>query len=373
MSHAIKLSRRKYLTAGRSEILFIAEAPPADPARFFYFDQVDSHDWLLALSRTHPHAFRGCTRSRRQAAAQTETGLPGPIPNSWLLPDRRERSAIDASDRPMPARATKATKRARLRVSLDQLVGEVRNLVTGSTRVVLISKSVHEVCYARLKAEGFNVVNTGMIDFPSSGRQGHVARKLRRDLQGSDGFLESANRGLQASLEFFGTGHAKKRERERWIVEHFLQGTLWGAINAWGDRDVQVLVRVRDNINAEVVQPLADGSALVEMVVHEEGRKVGKLQLREIRAQGVDVNGKRFKLRLWTSLLDALRYPAQTLPSSDTSRHYAERWEHELYYRELKLDARNAPILASHTVETALQEVRALVCWRGCESPRQIS
>lgn len=132
--------------------------------------------------------------------------------------------------------------------------------------------------------------------------------------------------------------------------------TVWGAINAWGDRDVRVLVRVRDNINAEVVERLVDGSALVQMVVREEGRKVGTLQLREIRAQGKGVNGKRFKLRLWTTLLDPVRYPAETL-----ARHYAERWEHELYYRELKLDVRNAPILASHTVETALQEVSALV------------
>lgn len=132
--------------------------------------------------------------------------------------------------------------------------------------------------------------------------------------------------------------------------------TLWGAINAWAGRDVRVLVRVRDNINAEVVQRLADGSALVEVVVREEGRKVGELQLREIRAQGMGVNGKRFKLRLWTTLLDPVRYPAETL-----ARHYAERWEHELYYRELKLDVRNAPILASQTVETALQEVSALV------------
>lgn len=132
--------------------------------------------------------------------------------------------------------------------------------------------------------------------------------------------------------------------------------TVWGALKAWGDRDVQLLVRVRENINAEVVQQLSDGSALVEVVVREERRKIGTLRLREIRARGVGVNGKRFTLRLWTSLLDELRYPAQLL-----AYNYAERWEHELYYRELKLDVRNAPILASHTVETALQEVSAVV------------
>jgi hypothetical protein len=215
MSHAIELSRRKYLPAGRIEIVFIAEAPPADPARFFYFDQVDSHDWLyLGLIRVLFADARDL--DVKQLRNQKPDYLERFRTRGYYL--------IDASDLPMPARATNATKRALLRVSLDQLVGEVRSLVTASTRVVLISKSVYEVCHARLKAEGFNVINTGLIDFPSSGRQGHFARKLRRDLQASDEFLQSAILGLQASLEFFGTGDAKKRDRERWVVEHFLQG-----------------------------------------------------------------------------------------------------------------------------------------------------
>lgn len=132
--------------------------------------------------------------------------------------------------------------------------------------------------------------------------------------------------------------------------------TLWQALNAWQGRDITFLVRIRDNIKAEVLQRLADGSALVRVPVREAGRKVDNLQVREICATGVALNGKRFKLRLWTTLLDPKRYPAETL-----ARHYAERWEHELYYRELKLDVRNAPILASHTLETALQEIAAVV------------
>jgi len=132
--------------------------------------------------------------------------------------------------------------------------------------------------------------------------------------------------------------------------------TLWQALSAWQNRDITVLVRIRDNLKAEVKQRLSDGSALVEVPVREEGGVIAHLQVREIRASGVALNGKRFKLRLWTTLLDPKRYPADTL-----ARHYAERWEHELYYRELKLDVRSAPILASHTVETALQEIAALV------------
>jgi hypothetical protein len=132
--------------------------------------------------------------------------------------------------------------------------------------------------------------------------------------------------------------------------------TMRQALQAWGDRDIALLVRVRDNIHSEVQQPLPDGSARVQLSVDDEEGVPHTLQVREIRAHGVGRDGKRFTLRLWTTLMDPKRYPAQTL-----ARHYAERWEHELYYRELKLDVRSCPVLASHTVETALQEVAALV------------
>ena len=132
--------------------------------------------------------------------------------------------------------------------------------------------------------------------------------------------------------------------------------TLWEATQAWQDRDIAVLARVRDNIQAKVLAHLADGSALVEVPLREGKRIVATLKLREIQAHGVGVNGKAFTLRLWTTLSDPERYPAEEL-----ARHYVDRWEHELYYRELKLDVRNAPVLASQTPETALQDIAALV------------
>jgi hypothetical protein len=132
--------------------------------------------------------------------------------------------------------------------------------------------------------------------------------------------------------------------------------TLWEATQAWQERDVVVLARVRENIKVEIVERLADGSALIQVPVKEEQRIVDSLRLREIQAHGVGLNGEDFTLRLWTTLLDCERYPAEEL-----ARHYAERWECELYFRELKLDVRNAPALASQTPETALQEIAALV------------
>ena len=132
--------------------------------------------------------------------------------------------------------------------------------------------------------------------------------------------------------------------------------TLNQALTGSDRRNVAFLVRVREKIGTEVLQHLADGSAIVQVAVKEGGRIIKQLQVREIRANGVGLNGKKFVLRLWTTLLDPKRYPADTL-----ARQYAQRWEHELYHRELKLDVRNAPILASHTVETALQEIAAVV------------
>ena len=132
--------------------------------------------------------------------------------------------------------------------------------------------------------------------------------------------------------------------------------TLWQATQAWQERDIAVLARVRGNIKAQIVERLSDGSAIVQVPVKEEQRLVDSLCLREIQAHGIGRNGEEFTLRLWTTLMDCTRYPAEQL-----ARHYAHRWECELYFRELKLDVRNAPALASQTPETALQEIAALV------------
>lgn len=135
--------------------------------------------------------------------------------------------------------------------------------------------------------------------------------------------------------------------------------TLWEATQAWEEREVAYLVRVRQNVKVKIVQRLGDGSVIVDVPVHarENSRKVAAtLRLREIHAEGVGAGGQRFTLRLWTNLLDPVEYPALELATQ-----YAGRWEQELYYRELKLDVRDSSLLTSHTVETALQELAALV------------
>lgn len=135
--------------------------------------------------------------------------------------------------------------------------------------------------------------------------------------------------------------------------------TLSEAMAGCAGREVAWLVRVRKEIKVEVVKTLADGSAVVDVPVREANgarRLAATLRLREIRAVVTGRDGQRHALRWWTTLLDPVLDPAAEL-----AEQYAQRWEHELYYRELKLDVRSSSVLTSHTLETALQELAALV------------
>lgn len=133
--------------------------------------------------------------------------------------------------------------------------------------------------------------------------------------------------------------------------------TLHDARQAWAGRRVECLVRIKKNLRSVVVERLGDGSAVVEIKVEaRDDQPAAVMRLREIRAEGVGRDGKRFALRFWTTLLDQVAYPAQEL-----AELYARRWEQELFYRELKLDVRGTSLLTSHTEETAHQEIAALV------------
>jgi hypothetical protein len=101
-----------------------------------------------------------------------------------------------------------------------------------------------------------------------------------------------------------------------------------------------------------LLQIYPDGSALVEIGSGEKTRQVREILARVQRGGG----GAFTTVRLWTSLLDWQRYPAQELLAL-----YGRRWEQEIFYRELKVDMRSTPYLQSHTPLTALQEIAALI------------
>lgn len=121
-----------------------------------------------------------------------------------------------------------------------------------------------------------------------------------------------------------------------------------------------LLFRTKENMKSRLVKILPDGSRLIDVdVFHPQTRKLlGTLRLRDIAAE-VSFEGreKPVKLRLWTSLLDPEAHPALGLVEL-----YATRWEHELFYRELKSHLHGrANLLDAQTPETAAQEALALL------------
>jgi hypothetical protein len=119
------------------------------------------------------------------------------------------------------------------------------------------------------------------------------------------------------------------------------------------------LFRARTQIRVQVVRRLRDGSRLVRVPVRQKGqpRVIGQwLPLREIRVQIRRKGFRPFPLRLWTTLLDP-----KLAPACELVELYAKRWEHELFYRELKHQLRKSEVLQSHTMATAAQEIAALM------------
>jgi hypothetical protein len=116
--------------------------------------------------------------------------------------------------------------------------------------------------------------------------------------------------------------------------------------------DRHFLVRVKENLKRRFLEAYPDGSALVEIGKGKEKRLVREL-VGKVQRSG---RGAATTTRLWTSLLDWKKHPATELLAL-----YARRWEQEIFYKELKVDARSTPLLQSHTPLTAMQEIAALI------------
>jgi Transposase DDE domain len=119
------------------------------------------------------------------------------------------------------------------------------------------------------------------------------------------------------------------------------------------------LLRASRSVKPRLIKRLRDGSRLVALRVRAPNsptRIIGTVEVREIRVRVGRPGHRVHELRLWTSLLA----PA-TAPAMELARLYATRWEHELYFREVKRQLRRTAVLQSHTVETGAQEIAALV------------
>ena len=119
------------------------------------------------------------------------------------------------------------------------------------------------------------------------------------------------------------------------------------------------LLRAGRSTHPRVIQRLPDGSRVVQIALRARGRPsqiLEWLEVREIRVRVGRQGHRTHEVRVWTSL-----HAPHTAPALELAQLYTQRWEHELYFREVKRCLRKTAVLQSHTVETAAQEIAALV------------
>jgi hypothetical protein len=119
------------------------------------------------------------------------------------------------------------------------------------------------------------------------------------------------------------------------------------------------LLRATRSTKPRVITRLRDGTRVVQIALRARNRPtqiLEWLEVREIRVRVGRPGHRAHELRLWTSLVDA-----KSAPAIELAQLYAQRWEHELYFRELKCHVRHTDLLQSHTTETAAQEIAALI------------
>ena len=86
---------------------------------------------------------------------------------------------IDSTDEPMESNS-QSYKMKKIKESLPSLKEKIKKLVNDKTKIILISQPVYDVCFAPLNNEGFNIINTEMVDFPGSGSQARFREKLKK-------------------------------------------------------------------------------------------------------------------------------------------------------------------------------------------------
>jgi hypothetical protein len=148
------------------KFLLIAEAPPKIGSnRFFYFEDVNEKDTLFIETMKVIYPDEDFSNTKNIRSRKKEFLEKFKYDGFYL---------IDASDKPIES---KGYKKKQIKESLPSLIQKIKSLISSETKIILISKTVYEVCFDKIKSEGFKVINRSMIPFPI-GFQGVYRKEL---------------------------------------------------------------------------------------------------------------------------------------------------------------------------------------------------
>lgn len=135
----------------RVKLLLVAEAPPCDTSRYFYYENIPNHDWLYV------YVCRGLFGGVEIADLRAR--------KAEFLSSLRE-SGVFLID--VVPEGMSSPKPAQLRPLVPNLVA--RCAIMKPEAIVLIKSSVYDVAFEPLREAGLPVVDERM-PFPASGQQ----------------------------------------------------------------------------------------------------------------------------------------------------------------------------------------------------------
>ena len=169
MIKEIEDARLKYKPK-KIKFLLVAEAPPkVESKRFFYFEDISDGDslFLETMKVLYPAEYLSTSDVRLNKKKFLEKFRD----DGFYL--------LDASDEPMHDN-TPYRKQKQIEKALPTLRKKIWQLISPETNIILISATVYNTVYRKLKEEGFNLINEEMIEFPGSGGQKRFRVKLSR-------------------------------------------------------------------------------------------------------------------------------------------------------------------------------------------------
>ena len=152
--------------------LLIAESPPPAPdiqssRQFYYTDRIRKDDRLFinTIRALYPETIE----QKEEKIEQDK--------EKWLLRFKADGVyMIEALTESQVHEVSKKQRRERIRDSLPQLIGKVRQLAEPETGIILIKSNVFDIAAGPLKEAGFKVLNTELVDYP-----GHFNQRVYRE------------------------------------------------------------------------------------------------------------------------------------------------------------------------------------------------
>lgn len=164
----------------RIKYLLIAQAPPDNIERFFYYTNVTEHDYLFL-------GIIGILYSK-QKKEFLESGRNEDIKNSVLLKFKKEGFyLIDLSVLPISYLTTS------LKEQLPMLAEKIRKLAYEDTKIILIKSDVYNIAFKFLKEKFKNVIDV-KIPFPSYGHQKRFSSEFFKALELADYYMEEVSK-----------------------------------------------------------------------------------------------------------------------------------------------------------------------------------